>query len=93
RRLVARLDDPAKNWKFDAGDLAERARWDDYTAAYRDAIARCNSATAPWYVIPADAKRVRDVLALRAVVRALEALDPRYPAADPAALRLRDEIR
>ncbi|HEU4699401.1 MAG TPA: PPK2 family polyphosphate kinase, partial [Gemmatimonadales bacterium] len=47
RRLVARLDDPAKNWKFDAGDLAERARWDDYTAAYRDAIARCNSATAP----------------------------------------------
>jgi polyphosphate kinase 2 (PPK2 family) len=91
-RLHARLDDPSKNWKFDPGDLAERALWDDYRAAYRDAIARCSTEQAPWFVVPADSKRVAQVLVLRAIVHALERLDPRYPPADAEVLRMKDRI-
>jgi polyphosphate kinase 2 (PPK2 family) len=47
-RFQARLDDPAKNWKFRLGDLEERKRWDDYIAAYEDVLARCSTASAPW---------------------------------------------
>jgi PPK2 family polyphosphate:nucleotide phosphotransferase len=91
-RLRARLDDPTKNWKFDPGDLAERALWGEYRAAYRDALARCSTESAPWYVVPADSKRVAHVLVLRAVVRTLERLDPRYPPADPEVMRLKGKI-
>jgi PPK2 family polyphosphate:nucleotide phosphotransferase len=78
-RLLSRLEDPEKHWKFNAGDLAERQLWDDYTAAYREMLQRTSTPIAPWYVVPADSKRVRDVLVARAVVEALERMDPRYP--------------
>jgi PPK2 family polyphosphate:nucleotide phosphotransferase len=80
-RLLARLGDPEKYWKFNAGDLAERALWDDYTEAYREMLARTSTAIAPWYVVPADEKRIRDVLVARIVTETLERMDPRYPGA------------
>ncbi len=78
-RLAARLEDPEKYWKFNAGDLAERELWDEYTTAYREMLERTGTETAPWHVVPADSKRVRDVLVARAVVETLERMDPRYP--------------
>jgi PPK2 family polyphosphate:nucleotide phosphotransferase len=79
KRLLARLDDPEKYWKFNAGDLRERELWDDYTAAYEEALARTSTAAAPWYVVPADRKRVRDVLIAETITEMLERMDPRYP--------------
>ena len=79
-RLQARLDDPAKRWKFSRGDLAERERWDDYMAAYEEAIERTSVEHAPWYVVPADRKWFRNWAVSRIVIESLEAMDPRYPA-------------
>lgn len=76
RRLRARLADPAKHYKYDEGDLDDRARWDDYTDAYRDVLRKTGTARAPWYVVPADSKRVRNYLVAGVLVRALEAMDP-----------------
>jgi PPK2 family polyphosphate:nucleotide phosphotransferase len=82
KRLQARLDDPAKRWKFNPGDLEDRARWDDYIAAYETMLARCSTEHAPWYVIPADRKWARNA-AIAAIVRAtLAAMDPQYPKPD-----------
>jgi PPK2 family polyphosphate:nucleotide phosphotransferase len=81
RRLIDRLRDPDKNWKFNPGDLKERERWDGYTAAYGDAIRLTSSAYAPWFVVPADRKALRDVLIAEVVVETLERMDPRYPTA------------
>ncbi|KAA2237620.1 polyphosphate kinase 2 family protein [Salinarimonas soli] len=79
KRLQGRLDDPAKHWKFNEGDLADRALWDEYREAYRIMLERCSTAHAPWRVIPADRKWARNA-AIAAIVRAtLEAMDPRYP--------------
>jgi PPK2 family polyphosphate:nucleotide phosphotransferase len=78
-RLLARLEDPAKYWKFAAGDLAERERWDEYTEAYREALERTSTAEAPWYLVPADKKYLRDLLVARVVAERLERMDPRYP--------------
>ena len=83
RRLQQRLDDPRKNWKFRLGDLDDRARWDDYTAAYRDALARTSTAVAPWHVVPADDKKARNFMVAQLLVQALERLAPRYPRMDP----------
>jgi PPK2 family polyphosphate:nucleotide phosphotransferase len=80
RRLLARLDDPAKNWKFSAGDLVERARWPVYRAAYADAIAATSHSHAPWYVVPADHKWFTAVVVADAIVDALEELDLSFPA-------------
>jgi PPK2 family polyphosphate:nucleotide phosphotransferase len=82
RRLQARLADPSKHWKFNPGDLVERARWDDYQRAYEDVLNRCSSPTAPWYVIPADRKWYRNLLVARILVATLERMDPRYPDAE-----------
>lgn len=79
QRLMARLRDPSKHWKFNPGDLKERARWQDYTEAYADAIEATGTAAAPWYVVPADRKPVRDVLIAQVVVETLERMAPRYP--------------
>jgi PPK2 family polyphosphate:nucleotide phosphotransferase len=83
QRLVDRLEDPEKFWKFNAGDLRERELWDDYTEAYREMLARTSTADAPWYVVPADEKAVRDVLVARTVTETLERMDPRYPGPPP----------
>jgi PPK2 family polyphosphate:nucleotide phosphotransferase len=81
-RLLARLDDPSKHWTFDVRDLDERARWLDYQAAYEDAIARCHTPDAPWYVIPADHKWYRNRAVATLIVETLEAMDPQYPPPD-----------
>ncbi len=78
-RLRARLEDRSKNWKFSEADLKERKLWGRYQKAFEDAIARCSTPWAPWHVIPANKKWVRDALVARAIVRALEGLRLRYP--------------
>jgi PPK2 family polyphosphate:nucleotide phosphotransferase len=79
KRLLARLDNPDKHWKFDEGDIAERGRWTDYRRAYADALERCNTQHAPWYVVPADRKKYRNWLVGELVRETLAELDPRYP--------------
>lgn len=81
-RLQARLDDPAKNWKFAVGDLAERERWDDYQAAFTDALAATSTDAAPWYVVPANRKWFRNQVVAQVLIEALESLDLHHP--DPA---------
>jgi len=82
-RLDKRLTNPEKNWKFNPGDLAERKKWDAYTSAYRDALRRCSTRWAPWYVVPADDKKVRNYLIARTIADTLVALKLRWPKADP----------
>lgn len=89
RRLMARLSDPTKNWKFDAGDLEDRRHWHRYTAAYRDALRRCSTPWAPWYFVPADDKKVRNWLIAGQIVKTLEGLKLRYPKGDPEILKLK----
>jgi PPK2 family polyphosphate:nucleotide phosphotransferase len=81
-RLLARLDDPTKHWKFNPRDLDERLRWHDYREAYQVALERCNSAAAPWYVVPADRKWYRNWAISRLLIEQLEELDPQWPRAD-----------
>jgi PPK2 family polyphosphate:nucleotide phosphotransferase len=81
-RLQARYDDPTKRWKFQLGDLAERKRWDDYMAAYEDALERCSTAAAPWYVIPSNRKWFRNLAIGAILVERLKALKPAYPQPD-----------
>ena len=78
-RLLARLEDPDKHWKFNEGDLTAREHWDDHIAAYEDAIARCDADDAPWYIVPADRKWYRNWAVERLVVETLEQMDPRFP--------------
>lgn len=82
RRLLKRLDNPRKRWKFDPGDLAERARWPAYQQAYEIAVERCSTPTAPWYLIPADHKWYRNWAVGTLLLEHLQELDPRYPEAD-----------
>ncbi|HEX5726077.1 MAG TPA: PPK2 family polyphosphate kinase, partial [Longimicrobiaceae bacterium] len=92
QRFLERLDDPTKNWKFNPGDLEARNRWDEYDQAYAEAISRCSTPWAPWYVVPADSKKVRDYLVARVVVDTLRRMKPRFPAPDPELLAWRDKI-
>ena len=92
QRLEERLADPAKNWKFEPGDLAERARWDDYTAAYQEMLQRCSTRHAPWFIVPADQNKARDYAVAEVVLSTLEEMAPRYPKADPAVLTFRGKI-
>ncbi len=78
-RFQARLDDPSKHWKFRKGDLAERARWDDYLAAFEEAVTRTSTPHAPWYVVPADRKWYRNWAVGRILVETLEDMAPQYP--------------
>ena len=82
QRLLDRLDDPTKYWKYNPGDLAERARWDDYQRAYQDALTRCSTTAAPWYVVPGDRKWYRNWAVATLLREAFAELDPQYPAAD-----------
>ena len=81
-RLLARLEDPDKTWKFNPNDLRERERWDGYRAAYEDALTRCSTPEAPWYVIPADRKWYRNRAAMELIVDALERMHPEMPVPD-----------
>jgi PPK2 family polyphosphate:nucleotide phosphotransferase len=79
RRFLARLDEPNKEWKFNAADVVERARWNEYMTAYQDALTATSTPWAPWYVVPADSKRVTQALVARILVATIAALDLRWP--------------
>lgn len=81
-RFLERIDDPEKNWKFAAGDVAERAHWRAYRDAYEEAIAATSSVHAPWFVVPADDKKNARLIISAAIVDALGRLDLRYPEVD-----------
>jgi PPK2 family polyphosphate:nucleotide phosphotransferase len=81
-RLQARLDDPTKRWKFQHGDLAERKKWDDYMAAYEEALSRTSTSHAPWHVVPADRKWVRDHIVGTFIEEKLRSLAMQYPTPD-----------
>ena len=78
-RLEERLADPLKHWKFRLGDLEDRALWDDYMAAYQDALAKTSTPWAPWYVVPANRKWFRNLVVATALVDALEAMKIKDP--------------
>jgi polyphosphate:nucleotide phosphotransferase, PPK2 family len=79
RRLLERLRDPDKRWKFNEHDIDERAYWDDYQSAYSIAITRCSTPWAPWYVIPANDKDYRNWAVARILIETLEEIDPKFP--------------
>lgn len=78
-RLQARLDDPTKRWKFSHADLEERKFWDDYQRAYEDALTRCNTPHAPWWIVPGDRKWYRNLVVSRILRQTLEEMDPQFP--------------
>jgi PPK2 family polyphosphate:nucleotide phosphotransferase len=80
-RLLARLDDPTKHWKYNPSDLDDRALWDEFQAAYGEAIERCNTDAAPWHVVPADRKWYRNWAISRLLIERLEQLGLGWPAA------------
>jgi PPK2 family polyphosphate:nucleotide phosphotransferase len=92
-RFLARLDEPSKNWKFSMADIAERALWGKYQAAYQEVIRHTSTAAAPWLVVPADHKWFARVVIGSTIVSALEALDLKFPKADKASLEEFKEVR
>ena len=93
QRLLARLDEPDKNWKFSMGDVVERKRWDSYMTAYEDMIRATSTAEAPWYVVPADNKWFARVVVAAAMIETLERLDLRFPALEGKALAALKKVR
>ena len=81
-RLLARLDEESKHWKFNPHDLAERARWSDYQAAYEALLGGCNTAHAPWYIVPSDSKKYRNWAVGMLLRETLAELNPHYPKVD-----------
>jgi PPK2 family polyphosphate:nucleotide phosphotransferase len=92
QRLLERLEQPHKHWKFNEGDLAERTRWNDYRRAYEIAFERCSTAHAPWYVIPSDRKWYRDLAVAEIVCGALEGMDLKLPEVSLDVRTLRAEL-
>jgi PPK2 family polyphosphate:nucleotide phosphotransferase len=82
KRLLKRIDDPEKNWKFRLGDLDDRARWKDYVNAYEEMLRATSRAYAPWYAIPADDKDYMRAAVAKILVETLERIDPRFPRLD-----------
>ncbi|WP_242427694.1 polyphosphate kinase 2 family protein [Streptomyces sp. Root431] len=81
-RLLERLDNPEKHWKFNPGDIEERSVWPAYREAYEVALERCSTDEAPWYLVPADRKWYRNWAISKLLLEHLEALDPAYPPGD-----------
>ena len=79
KRLLARIDEKDKNWKFSAGDIAEREHWDDYQALYEEAIRKTSHDYSPWYVVPADHKWFSRLIVSQVVRDTLEDMDPQIP--------------
>jgi PPK2 family polyphosphate:nucleotide phosphotransferase len=88
-RLEERLADEAKNWKFQPGDLDDRAKWNDYTSAYSELLRTCSTTWAPWYLVPSDDKKLRTWLIARCIADRLADLNLEYPAAAPETLALK----
>lgn len=82
RRMRERADDPKKRWKLTVDDVVDHQRYDDYLAAYEEAIARTSTAHSPWWVVPADHKWYRNWAVAELLLQALEQLDPHYPTLD-----------
>jgi PPK2 family polyphosphate:nucleotide phosphotransferase len=78
-RLQARLDDPAKRWKFRLGDLKERKLWDDYMQAYEDVLSKTSTDYAPWFIVPANRKWYRDLIVSSVLVETLQGLNMKFP--------------
>jgi polyphosphate kinase 2 (PPK2 family) len=93
RRLLARLDDPAKTWKVSLDDVRERESWPDYQEAYEAAIRRTATRRAPWHVVPADHKWYAHLIVASAIVDALADLDLTFPESDKAKRKARDKVR
>ena len=79
RRFEERLLDPTKQWKLSPSDFEDQKHWDNYVAAYQDALTRCSTSDAPWFIVPADKKWFRNFAVSRILVETLEALDMRFP--------------
>jgi PPK2 family polyphosphate:nucleotide phosphotransferase len=88
-RLAARLADPKKIWKFERGDLRERAHWDRYQAAYEELLEKTSTREAPWFVVPADRKWHRNLVVASALVAAMEKMDLKFPEPPAGLARLR----
>ena len=82
KRLRKRLDEPEKNWKFNLGDLKERARWNDYMATYEDLIRNTATPEAPWVVVPGNKKWFARIVVAATIIDALEKLDLQFPTLD-----------
>jgi len=93
KRLLARLDDPEKQWKFNPGDVEERKLWDQLTEAYDQMIAGTATDGAPWHVVPADHKWFTRLVVAAAIVERIEAIDPKFPTLNDAAKRALDAAR
>jgi len=93
RRFLARIDDPAKNWKFSVDDIAERERWKDYTRAYEHCLEATSTRRAPWYVVPADDKGNARLIVSQAILDAIDDLKMNYPKPDAAKLRELQKVR
>jgi len=93
RRLLDRLNDPTKRWKFNPHDIDERAYWDDYMSAYSLAITKCSTPIAPWYVIPADDKAYRNWAVSNILIETLREMDPKYPQPKLDIPRLKKRLR
>jgi PPK2 family polyphosphate:nucleotide phosphotransferase len=78
-RLLARLDDPTKRWKYNVADVEERSRWREYQEAYEAVLTRCSTSAAPWYVVPADRKWYRDWAVARLLTEVMDGMHLRYP--------------
>jgi len=78
-RLMARLDDPTKHWKYNPADVDERLLWPEYQKAYEAALERCNTAAAPWHIVPSDRKWYRNYAIMRLLIEAFERLDLDWP--------------
>jgi PPK2 family polyphosphate:nucleotide phosphotransferase len=84
KRFLQRIDHPEKNWKFSSSDVRERRYWDDYQQAFAAMLSQTSTKWAPWYVVPADHKWFSRLATAAVLVTALDAIDPKYPAPDPA---------
>ena len=78
-RMMKRLLDPKKNWKFSSADLKERNYWGDYMEAFEDLLSRCSTKQAPWYIVPSDNKWYRNLVVARVLVETLESLNMKWP--------------
>jgi len=83
KRFQERMSDRTKNWKFSADDLAKRAKWEEYMAAYRAMLERTSTKAAPWHIVPADHKWVRDAVVTDVLTQTLEGLDLQWPELAP----------
>lgn len=91
RRFQGRINEPRKQWKFDPDDLRKRAQWQQYQRAYEDMLSKCSTREAPWYVVPADRKWLRDLAVSQILLETLESLPLKFPAPkyDPKKIRIR----